>query len=716
MKTLLKFAAIAVVGTAVLYGQNVDTSGDGLLKGNYRFRQVAVLNEDTNGNPTEVATAFGVISFAGNGTYTVLAGSTYQDNTISNGAPQPFPTTFTSQSVPYAIGGNGLGYVVSPIAAIVLGSEDLIYGSVAQGIFAGGDTESGAVADIFIAIPVSTSPTNATFTTSYSVGLLDFTGASNAALKNALFNLNPNGKGGFGTITLNGQANNLSATTVTQTVTGATYNFGGTSGDPSNATLNIPLASGVTAPNALFVNGKSMYVSSDGNFVLGWTPGGYDIFFGVSALTTPATNSTYAGTYFTSALEDIPAYSSDNYYGSNLAFVSPNSGSEIVHQRLNYPQYGGYDDAIDYVTDDATTLNSNGATSTPDYNGYLYAFGDGGKAFVAIGTDGFFSLVVGTQAPSFSGSGVFLNPIGIFNTASYAPITASIAPGEMLTLFGTGMAPPNTSVNAPPGPISTMLGEVQVLFNGQPAPVFYVSPGQIATIAPYELSSSTTGVVTIQINNNGQLSNQVSMYLTDALPGVFTQTELGIGLASVLHNLDYSLVTPSKPAQAGEYIDIYLTGLGTVTPTVGDGGLGPANPLSYADQFNACGTQPCTLAVTFDDYNASLSSPFFPGTVTFAGLAPGFAGLYQISVQVPSGLVPGDDVYLEISTDAADVNQVYIPIGGATAALAQPHAAARHGSPLESRKKLRGAARHGRGPTTRPRPPAPGSGLSQPSN
>ena len=71
-----------------------------------------------------------------------------------------------------------------------------------------------------------------------------------------------------------------------------------------NANLTIPLPSGTTLINALFTNNKSMYVSSDGNFVLGWTVGGFDIFFGVSALTSPATNATFQGTYYTSALED----------------------------------------------------------------------------------------------------------------------------------------------------------------------------------------------------------------------------------------------------------------------------------------------------------------------------------------------------------------------------------------------------------------------------
>jgi uncharacterized protein (TIGR03437 family) len=643
MKNLLQIVTVVALGTVVLNAQTtVDSSGSGMLKGAYRFRQVAVLNVNTTtGAPTEICAAFGVITFDGVSSFTLQGG--FIDNTISGGAAQTFPANLTGS---YAIGSNGTGLLTSPMNVILQGNPpNTITGAVAQGVFTGSDTEDGDVDDIFIAIPVSTPPTNATFTKAYTAGVLDFTGASSAAMKNALFNLTPNGSGGLGTLTIAGQAANQSAASITQTVTGATYNFA----SDGNASLTIPLPSGTTAVNALFTGSKSMYVSSDGNFVLGWTNSGFDIFFGVSALTASASNSTFQGTYFTSALEDTPTGNgTDNYYGSILSAAG--NGSEIVHHRLEY--FGYY--AYDYISDDATNLASNGTTTTPDYFGYQYAFGDGGKAFVAIGTGGTFSLLVGTQAPVFTGSGTFLNPTGIYNSASYAPITASIAPGEMLTLFGTGMAPTGASVSAPAGPVPTLLGGVQVLFNNIPAPVFYVSPTQISAIVPYALApSSTQYVATIQINNNGVLSNPVSMYLTDALPGVFSQNQSGIGLGAVLHNSTSALVTESNPAQTGEYLQVYLTGLGTVTPTVANGALGPVNPLSYADVFNAN-----NLVFNFYDPN---SGAFQPATVTFAGLAPNYAGLYQINVQVPTGVGPGD-IYLDIDTDFAETTQVVVPV------------------------------------------------------
>jgi hypothetical protein len=98
---------------------------------------------------------------------------------------------------------------------------------------------------------------------------------------------------------------------------------------------------------------------------------------------------------------------------------------------------------------------------------------------------------------------------------------------------------------------------------------------------------------------------------------------------------------------------VYLTGLGTVTPTVANGALGPVNPLSYADVFNAN-----NLVFNFYDPN---SGAFQPATVTFAGLAPNYAGLYQINVQVPTGVGPGD-IYLDIDTDFAETTQVVVPV------------------------------------------------------
>jgi uncharacterized protein (TIGR03437 family) len=226
-----------------------------------------------------------------------------------------------------------------------------------------------------------------------------------------------------------------------------------------------------------------------------------------------------------------------------------------------------------------------------------------------------------------------------------------------------------------------MLGGVQVLVNGTPAPIYYVSQAQISAILPDSISSS--GVASIQVNNNGTKSNPVTLFVSDSIPGVFSQTVNGIGLASALHAATGQLVTPGNPAVTGEYIEVFLTGLGAVTPSVKDGALGPSNPLSYADVYKSG-----VLAVYFNDYDKQV---FPQGKVTFAGLAPGLAGLYQLNVQVPAGVGPGN-VYLEIVTDAADVNQIQVPVGTSSGKLAAPVVGTdvrqTHGRPLTARKGI----------------------------
>ena len=324
--------------------------------------------------------------------------------------------------------------------------------------------------------------------------------------------------------------------------------------------------------------------------------------------------------------------------------------------------------SFDYGADDQTVLNANGtvgntANGFTDYYGYEYIIGDGGQAFVATGTNGNFSLQVGLHAPSFSGPSVYLNPIGVVNAASQQPVTASIAPGELLALSGSGLASA-TVITQGGQPFPTKLNGVSVTIDNIACPIYYVTTGQLAVAVPYGVASNQSGLANIQVTNNGVLSNVVQVYLTDAAPGSFSAKANGIGSAAATHAATGQIITPANPVLPGEYISLYLTGLGTVTPTVADGALGPSTlPLSYADVYNAG-----NLTVNFNDYTNG--SPGNAGNVIYAGLAPTLAGLYQINVQVPtSGLVTGDNVYVEFVTDAADVDQIQIPYGlGAPAA------------------------------------------------
>lgn len=639
MRLPIQIALIALGGAAA-FAQTLDSSGNGLLKGAFRFRQVAVRAVDNNGHPTQVTAAFGTITFDGNGNFN--ASGSYNDNTVARGATQTLTATGT-----YVIGSSGTGYIANPLDPT--SNSNLIYGAVSQNAFTGSATE-GSVNDIFIAIPAGT-PTNASFSSAYWIGLLDFPSASDTALKNALFKIAPNGSGGFANISLSGQAANQSTNPLSQTISGATYNFA----SDGTATLTIPNATGATVANSLWAGTKTMYVSADLNYVLGWTPNAYDIFVGVKALSGNASNSTFNGLYYMAGLEDIPTnLGIDSFYGSTSA---DGAGNEIVHQRVSVTGYNPYD----YVTDNQTQFNSDGTTNGPDFSGYTYAFGGTGQTFVAIGTQGFFSLMFGVHSPSFTPTGVYLFPTGVVNAASYAPITTSVAPGELLTLFGSNLAS-GTQVTAGGQPFPTTLNGVQVLINGVAAPIYYVSASQVSVIVPYATGANNQFIGSIQVSNNGTKSNIVTVYLTDATPGVFTQTQNGLGFAAALHATDGSLVTTKNPAVGGEYIEIFMTGLGNVTPKITDGALGPSSTLSYSDLYKAG-----TLGVYFNDYVNS--TVFQQGTVTYAGLAPGLAGLYQVNVQVPKTVGPAN-VYVEFVTDFADVNMVYVPVASASGVAA----------------------------------------------
>jgi uncharacterized protein (TIGR03437 family) len=637
--------AFLILGLASAGAQTQDSSQDSLLNGAYHFRHVAVQAVDSRYNPSEMTASFGTITFDGAGNY-VIVGT--RVDSAGGGASQSLSVTGT-----YAIGSNGAGYIENPIYPNDNGA--VIYGAVSQGVFTGSSTEvwtsSNIFNDIFVAIPAGAAPTNASFKTSYQVGLLDFPNAGSDAVKNALFTLAPDGAGHLADFVLGGQAANQSDADLNQPVTGGTYSFAG----DGTGTLTIPLPTDVTADNALLTGTRTIFQSADGNFVLGWTDNGYDILFGVKNLTSPMNNSASQGLYFTSALEDwVSLYGVDSFYGSTNN-VGDAAGHGIVHQRFNIPAAFAFDQGLD----DETTVNADGsvgnaANGYTDLNGYRLEFGVDGKAFVSIGTGGYFSLMIGIHAPAFSGPGVYLNPIGVVNAANYQPVTASVAPGELLALYGSGLSS-STVVTQGGQTFPTSLNNVTVTMNGVNAAIYYVSDTAIAAVVPWELASNQTALVDIQVNNNGVKSNVVQVYQTDAAPGSFSAGASGIGYAAATHASNGSVITADNPVQPGETISLYVAGLGTVTPAVADGAVGPSNPLSYADLFNAG-----NLQVQFND----LVNDPIAGTITYAGLAPTLAGLYQINVTLPtSGLNVGGNLYVQFLTDGAVNTEVQIPYG-----------------------------------------------------
>ena len=249
-----------------------------------------------------------------------------------------------------------------------------------------------------------------------------------------------------------------------------------------------------------------------------------------------------------------------------------------------------------------------------------------------------YELSFAIRAAAPTGSGVFISPQGVVNAASFAPVGAPLSPGGFFTLFGAGLASATTVAARLPFP--TTLGNVQVQVNGVAAPLYLTSAGQISALVPLAASGSTASIVVI---NSGQRSNTVEIPLTRTSPGIFTIPPAGTGPGALLHT-NFTLVSAASPARRGETLQLFLTGLGAVTPTIQDGAAAPGSPLS----------------VVTSDVKVYVGGR--PATVLFKGLAPGLAGLYQINFTVPASAPTGTSVALGIETPDAFHDMVDVAI------------------------------------------------------
>ncbi len=197
---------------------------------------------------------------------------------------------------------------------------------------------------------------------------------------------------------------------------------------------------------------------------------------------------------------------------------------------------------------------------------------------------------------------------GLANGASF---TQTYAPGAILSVFGSQLAPSTASASSVPLPL-TMVG-VAATVNGEAAPLYYVSSGQLNIQIPYETAAGSTA--TLKINNNGQVTSQ-TFPMAAAAPGIFSQSGLVItGYA------------PAGTAGRGQITTLYMTGGGAVTPAVATGAP-PASGTPIANLPQP--TQTTTMTVGG-----------VPAMIEFIGIPNGLVGVTQINFQVPTGVGVG---------------------------------------------------------------------------
>jgi len=206
--------------------------------------------------------------------------------------------------------------------------------------------------------------------------------------------------------------------------------------------------------------------------------------------------------------------------------------------------------------------------------------------------------------------------------------------GSIASIFCTGLRGINGIVGAGGFPLPLELAGVRVTIGGIGAPLFAVADlgigfQQINLQVPWEAGYATD----IVVEQSGQQGMVVAPSLSSS--GQFFRMPDGSG--AFQHAADYALVSGANPARAGEAVIGYLTGLGSTMPQVGTGQPAPADPPAVVNQVvsDLEGRPPRFQISVSDGANQKVVDPLF------VGLAPGFAGLYQLNFVVPEGLGAG---------------------------------------------------------------------------
>jgi uncharacterized protein (TIGR03437 family) len=269
-----------------------------------------------------------------------------------------------------------------------------------------------------------------------------------------------------------------------------------------------------------------------------------------------------------------------------------------------------------------TTIAGTGAS------GYT---GDGGSApfgqlddALAVAVSSNFNVYVADTANNAIRLLVFggyqLSVAAAVNSASN--LVGSISPGELLVLYGTGLGPSGLTVNqvGSNGAYPTTVNGVTVYFGSIPAPIVFMQPTQMAVVVPFEVTGATAQIF---VEYNGLFSSPFPVTLAQATPGIFTANLSGQGAAAAL-NLENGVYSynSATPANAGDYVELYVTGAGQTSPAGVDG-------TPYG------GPAACVLGSSVTAGGKSV-------VPQYCGGVPGqIPGLTQINFQVPSGLTAG---------------------------------------------------------------------------
>jgi uncharacterized protein (TIGR03437 family) len=189
---------------------------------------------------------------------------------------------------------------------------------------------------------------------------------------------------------------------------------------------------------------------------------------------------------------------------------------------------------------------------------------------------------------------------------------STFAPGELVEIYGTNLAQVTSDLSGwPGGSLPSPLNGVSVILGGHGARILYVSPGQVDALLPF---GAPLGSQMLTLTNTNGTSAPVSLNVAAVAPALYN---------FAFENADFSIVSSSNPAHAGDVLVFYTTGMGQTTPPLITGQIVPSANYVTAK-----------VTATIGGANAN---------VIYSIAAPPYvAGLYQMAVTVPSGLSPGN--------------------------------------------------------------------------
>ena len=216
-------------------------------------------------------------------------------------------------------------------------------------------------------------------------------------------------------------------------------------------------------------------------------------------------------------------------------------------------------------------------------------------------------------------------PDGVVNSANGSP--GSLTPNTLATLYGSNLSLATAAAlgDVSSATLPTMLAGVRVIVGGFFASLLYVSPGQVNFLVPVSLIPGQTDISVVRGITR---TPTAQITLLDAAPALFVADS-----KIVAQHADGNPISPDTPAHPGEVIVVYGTGLGRTDPSQVEGSVPRiAAPIALLDQ----------LQVLLDG-NAVPSE-----NIWYAGIAPGFPGLYQVNLLLPAETGPAPELRIAL--------------------------------------------------------------------